>query len=124
MRCLDLVVTAFLVTIVGLSIRLFNVSVFFKMATKDILDIAQQTYIVAAVVMPFILSILSLPANKELGPFLPRFETVQGIGGIKELLYADFSLFLIFSTVVLLVALFGAAIMTRKHYQNNSLNDQ
>jgi NADH:ubiquinone oxidoreductase subunit 6 (subunit J) len=45
---------------------------------------------------------------------MPNFDTIQGIGGIKELLYADFSLFLIFSTVVLLVALFGAAIMTRK----------
>jgi NADH:ubiquinone oxidoreductase subunit 6 (subunit J) len=41
------------------------------------------------------------------------FDISVGIGQIKLLLYGDFSLFLIFSTVVLLIALFGAAIMTR-----------
>jgi NADH:ubiquinone oxidoreductase subunit 6 (subunit J) len=41
------------------------------------------------------------------------FDISSGIGQIKLLLYGDFSLFLIFSTIVLLVALFGAAIMTR-----------
>lgn len=43
----------------------------------------------------------------------PSFELSLGLGQLKTLLYGDFSLFLIFSTVVLLVSLFGAAIMTR-----------
>lgn len=36
-----------------------------------------------------------------------------GLSQIKELLYGDYSYFLIYSTVVLLVALLGAAVMTR-----------
>lgn len=42
-----------------------------------------------------------------------NFDLSLGLGQLKSLLYGDFSLFLIFSTVVLLVSLFGAAIMTR-----------
>jgi len=42
-----------------------------------------------------------------------NFDINLGLGQLKSLLYGDFSLFLVLSTVVLLVALFGAAIMTR-----------
>lgn len=42
-----------------------------------------------------------------------NFDISLGLGQLKSLLYGDFSLFLLFSTVVLLVSLFGAAIMTR-----------
>lgn len=41
------------------------------------------------------------------------FELSQGLGQLKTYLYGDYSLFLIFSTVVLLVSLFGDAVMTR-----------
>lgn len=40
-------------------------------------------------------------------------DTEGGLENIKSLLYEDFNLFLIISTVVLLVALIGAAVMTR-----------
>lgn len=40
-------------------------------------------------------------------------EDSLGLGQIKELLYGSQSYFLILSTIVLLVALLGAAVMTR-----------
>jgi hypothetical protein len=79
---------------------------------NDMLDIAQQTYIFIAILLPFVLVTIT-PYNKNMVT-IPTFNSIQGIGGIKELLYGDFSLFLILSTLVLLVALLGAAIMTRK----------
>jgi hypothetical protein len=87
----------------------FSLSYFVK---SDILDVAQQTYIFVAVLLPFLL--VTMTPYENLSAVMPHFNSIQGIGEIKELLYGDFSLFLIFSTVVLLIALFGAAVMTRK----------
>jgi NADH:ubiquinone oxidoreductase subunit 6 (subunit J) len=78
----------------------------------DLLDIVQQTFIFVAVLFPFVLTVLT-PYHKTT-VCTPDFGSIQGIGSIKELLYGDFSLFLLFSTIVLLVALLGAAVMTRK----------
>lgn len=84
----------------------------FSVSKKDIVEVIQQSYILIAVIIPFILT--TITPWKSDNFTLPAPNSIQGIGDIKELLYGDFALFLIFSTVVLLVALFGAAVMTRK----------
>jgi NADH:ubiquinone oxidoreductase subunit 6 (subunit J) len=80
---------------------------------KPLLDTVLQSYLFISIVLGFVASFLNkqtqqLPQLSEL-----NVEYGQGISQLKTLLYGDFSLFLIFSTVVLLVALLGAAVMTR-----------
>ena len=80
---------------------------------KQLIDVVLQSYLFINV----ILGLLVLHVHKQFQPSFSatelNLELNQGIGQLKALLYGDFSLFLIFSTVVLLVALLGAAVMTR-----------
>jgi NADH:ubiquinone oxidoreductase subunit 6 (subunit J) len=41
-------------------------------------------------------------------------EKVLGLGVLKDLLYSSYPLFLIFSTIILLIALIGSALMVKK----------
>lgn len=43
------------------------------------------------------------------------FDISLGLGNIKVLLYGDLNAFLIFSTIILLISLFGASIMTKSY---------
>lgn len=80
---------------------------------KVFCDIFVQTYLFISVT----LSMVSLFVSKQI--FLVHNastlsnDSLQGLSQIKILLYGDFSLFLLFSTFVLLIALLGAAVMTR-----------
>jgi NADH:ubiquinone oxidoreductase subunit 6 (subunit J) len=80
---------------------------------KQLIDVVLQSYLFINV----ILGLLVLHIHKQFQPLFNAtelsLELHQGIGQLKTLLYGDFSLFLIFSTIVLLVALLGAAVMTR-----------
>lgn len=76
-------------------------------------DIILQTYLFSSVFLSLSISFLSKQLTPSFKAIELNIEIVQGIGQLKTLLYGDFSLFLIFSTVVLLVALLGAAVMTR-----------
>jgi NADH:ubiquinone oxidoreductase subunit 6 (subunit J) len=80
---------------------------------KQLIDAIVQSYLFINVVLG--LSVLHI--HKHFKPFFNATELNeefhQGIGQVKTLLYGNYSLLLIFSTVVLLVALLGAAVMTR-----------
>ena len=81
-------------------------------ATKVLWDAIAQTYLFITVVLSTSTLFLSKQAIQTSNANMLS-ESLQGLGQIKALLYGDFSLFLLFSTFVLLIALLGAAVMTR-----------
>lgn len=81
--------------------------------TKVLWDVATQTYLFLTVVLSMTSLFLSQQVLSTTNLNSLNIESLQGLGQIKALLYGGFSLFLLFSTLVLLVALLGAAIMTR-----------
>lgn len=96
------------------SIQLTKINLILPQNTfKTLCDIFVQTYLFISVV----LSMMSLFLHKQIlltnNVNALHNETLQGLGQLKILLYGDFSLFLLFSTFVLLIALLGAAVMTR-----------
>lgn len=80
---------------------------------KVVFDVILQTYLFSSVFLSLSVSFLSKQLTLNFKAAELNNEIVQGIGQLKTLLYGSFSSFLIFSTVVLLVALLGAAVMTR-----------
>lgn len=89
------------------SAKLYNVSF------KHIMELLIQTSFYISV-LTSVFALLTIKQSWFLGKINPlSFETSLGLSQIKDLLYGDYSYFLLFSTVVLLVALLGAAIMTR-----------
>jgi NADH:ubiquinone oxidoreductase subunit 6 (subunit J) len=80
---------------------------------KVFVDVAVQTYLFSSVFLSLSISFISKQLMFNIKAAELNIEIVQGIGQLKTLLYGNFSLFLIFSTIVLLVALLGAAVMTR-----------
>lgn len=105
----NLLVTLFINFIAKSSIVSSNIAKY----AKHILEAAIQTYLYAGlgVSMLALLMVKQTWFTSAIRPL--NFEGSLGLSQIKELLYGDYSYFLLFSTVVLLVALFGAAIMTR-----------
>lgn len=80
---------------------------------KTVLDTVFQTYLFLNAVL-----LLVVAFNREKIIYVPQLtdltlDSTQGINQLKSLLYGDFSAFLILSTVILLIALLGAAVMTR-----------
>ena len=82
-------------------------------AVKTVLDVFVQSYLFTAVVLSMSSLFLSKQTITTLNIATLNNESLQGLGQIKALLYGDFSLFLLLSTFVLLIALLGAAVMTR-----------
>lgn len=72
-----------------------------------------QTYLFITVVLSMSSLFLSKQVVLTASASMLSSTSLQGLGQIKSLLYGDFSLFLLFSTFVLLIALLGAAVMTR-----------
>lgn len=99
---------------VQVSIQFTKINIILPQNTfKTFCDILAQTYLFVSVM----LSMVSLFLRKQIllsnNANTLNNETLQGLGQLKILLYGDFSLFLLFSTFVLLIALLGAAVMTR-----------
>ena len=82
-------------------------------AMKVLWDVVAQTYLFAAVLLSMVSLFLSSQTTLQAATNVLDNDSSQGLGQIKGLLYGDFSLFLLFSTLVLLIALLGAAVMTR-----------
>lgn len=80
---------------------------------KTATDVSIQSFLFLSVLFNFVFMFLNKQTLLYLNAAEMHLETSQGIGQLKNLLYGEFSLFLLFSTVVLLVALLGAAVMTR-----------
>lgn len=80
---------------------------------KVVTDIVLQTYLFISIFLSLAVSFFSKQLHPTFKATELNSEIVQGIGQLKTLLYGEFSLFLIFSTIVLLIALLGAAVMTR-----------
>ena len=81
--------------------------------TKLLWDVVVQTYLFITVVVGMSSLFLSKQVVPTASTSMLSSASLQGLGQIKTLLYGDFSLFLLFSTFVLLIALLGAAVMTR-----------
>lgn len=90
-------------------------NLFFTLFTQTFLEISFQVWMVVTFVLLLVPSsyLYLLEINEFFLPLETSTETVGGLANIKELLYEHYFLLLILSTVVLLVALLGAAIMTR-----------
>lgn len=86
---------------------------FYGVTNKHWLETLIQTMLYSTVIV----SIVALLTTKQdwftTSVNSLSIDTSLGLSQIKELLYGDYSYFLIYSTIVLLVALLGAAIMTR-----------
>lgn len=82
-------------------------------AVKVLWDVVAQTYLFATVLLSMVSLFLSSQTALQAATNVLANDSSQGLGQIKGLLYGDFSLFLLFSTLVLLIALLGAAVMTR-----------
>lgn len=80
---------------------------------RNILEAAAQTYLYVGITS-FILALVTIKQDwfKEQANSL-SLDGSLGLSQIKDLLYGDQSYLLLFSTTVLLVALIGAAVMTR-----------
>lgn len=89
------------------SIKLYNINF------KHVVELLIQTSLYISV-LASVFALLTVKQSWFLYKVNPlSFETSLGLSQIKDLLYGDYSYFLLFSTVVLLVALLGAAVMTR-----------
>lgn len=80
---------------------------------KIIIDTLVQTYLFVSIVGSLVVALAIKQTWFENVVHAPNLELSQGLGQIKALLYGNFSSFLLISTIVLLVALLGAAVMTR-----------
>lgn len=104
----------FILEFIHYIIQILKINFALSQNTRKVLfDVLIQTCLLTSVILSMMFTFLSeqsilLTTTNELNN-----ETLQGLAQIKVLLYGDFSLFLLFSTIVLLIALLGAAIMTR-----------
>ena len=86
---------------------LYNINI------KHVSEVMIQSYLYLSILI-YMISLLTIKQDWFANIVnLLDFDDSLGLSQIKTLLYGDYSYFLIFSTVVLLVALLGAAVMTR-----------
>jgi len=82
--------------------------------SKFVIEITTQILIVLSFVFLLIPSTATLSDTRMFSSSeVYTAEVEGGLGNIKVLLYENLSLFLLLSTFVLLIALLGAAVMTR-----------
>lgn len=90
-----------------------NISHLPQGTVKVVYEVVLQTYLLITSVLCMVLLFLSKQNLLLSNESALNNNFLQGLGQIKSLLYGDFSLFLLLSTFVLLIALLGAAVMTR-----------
>lgn len=81
--------------------------------SKLMLDVGLQTYLFLSVFLALTAAFCNKKIVYSQQLSNATMDSTQGISQLKFMLYGDYSMFLIFSTVVLLIALLGAAVMTR-----------
>lgn len=86
-----------------------------KDTSKIVTDTLVQTYLFVSIVGGLVVALATKQTWFADVKHVPNLELSQGLGQIKTLLYGEFSSFLLISTIVLLVALLGAAVMTRSN---------
>jgi NADH:ubiquinone oxidoreductase subunit 6 (subunit J) len=85
----------------------------FSLLKTNLLDLIAQLYLFLNLILIIVAGSAAHNKNTTLNTEISSDIVVSGLGELKEMLYGYYSPFLIISTLVLLVALIGAAVMTK-----------